>query len=228
MTDKEMRDYGSNSKKSKALPPGESKPSTPEDDDKPREKKVEAVVTGKVKKRKESVGRRFVRQFGGDDAQSVGNFIVVDVIIPAIKDMVYDAFSQGLERTLFGSSSGGGRRPSRGGGSSGNARTRYDKKYPGRDFEGNEKRHLSRRERSNHQFDSIVIESRGEAEEALEKLRGLVEQYDVATVNDLYDLVDITGDYTDEKWGWTNLRDSGVRRVRDGYLLDLPAPEYLD
>ena len=33
--------------------------------------------------------------------------------------------------------------------------------------------------------------------------------------------------YTDEKWGWTTLRNARVIRVRDGYTLELPRPEPL-
>ena len=45
---------------------------------------------------------------------------------------------------------------------------------------------------------------------------------------DLYDMVNITGDYTDTKWGWYDLRGAGVERIRSGYLLDLPRPVPLD
>ena len=44
----------------------------------------------------------------------------------------------------------------------------------------------------------------------------------MVSVADLYDLVGISGNYTDNKYGWTNLRNSDVQRVRDGYLLKLP------
>ena len=53
----------------------------------------------------------------------------------------------------------------------------------------------------------------------------LVNSYDSATVADFYDLVGITSEFTDNKWGWTNLHGSRVIRARDGYLLDLPKPE---
>lgn len=87
---------------------------------------------------------------------------------------------------------------------------------------------MSRRGRSTHDFDEIILATRVEAEEVVDRLFDLVGRYESASVSDLYSLVGISGNFTDEKWGWTDLRGAGVERVRNGYLLDLPRPEPLD
>ena len=46
--------------------------------------------------------------------------------------------------------------------------------------------------------------------------------YGTVSVADLYDLVGISGNYTDNKYGWTNIRNAEPIRVRDGYMLKLP------
>ena len=56
----------------------------------------------------------------------------------------------------------------------------------------------------------------------------LIERYQSATVADLYELVGVQGSYTDDKWGWVDIRGAGITRVRNGYLLDLPRPQPLD
>ena len=57
----------------------------------------------------------------------------------------------------------------------------------------------------------------------------LITEYKMVTVSDLYDLVGISGKYTDCKYGWTNLRNVEPIRVRDGgYMLNLPKPRPLD
>ena len=71
-------------------------------EEKKEEKKVEPVVTGKVRQRKKPLGRRISEMLTGDDAQSVGEYILLDVFIPATKAMLADAASQGAERLLFG------------------------------------------------------------------------------------------------------------------------------
>jgi hypothetical protein len=91
-----------------------------------------------------------------------------------------------------------------------------------------DRRELSQRDRARHNFDDILISSRGEAEEVLSHLVDLTIDYGQASVADLYDLVGITGEFTDNKWGWTDLRSASVSRVRDGYLLNLPRTKLID
>ena len=95
-------------------------------------------------------------------------------------------------------------------------------------MEGRPRPELSRRARASHDFDEIILATRVEADEVIDRLFDLVSKYETATVADLYDLVGISGNYTDDKWGWFDLRGAGVHRVRNGYLLDLPKPEPLD
>ena len=87
----------------------------------------------------------------------------------------------------------------------------------------------SRRSRANHNFDEIVLKTRVDAEEVIDNLFMLVGKYESASVADLYEMLGIEGvPYTDDKWGWTDLRGANVTRVSNGYLLDLPKPEPLD
>ena len=50
----------------------------------------------------------------------------------------------------------------------------------------------------------------------------LVESYGVVRVADLYDLVGLTGNFTDNKYGWTNVKNAQIVRVRDGYMIKMP------
>jgi hypothetical protein len=80
-----------------------------------------------------------------------------------------------------------------------------------------------------HDFNEIVLESRGEAEQVIDQLIEIISQYQAASVADLYALVGVTSAYTDGKYGWTDLRGAGVSHVRGGlYLLNLPKPIPLD
>lgn len=186
------------------------------------EKKVEKVVSGEVVRRKPTLGSRFRETFGGEDARSVGSHILFDVIIPDIGRMLSDAVSQGAERLFVGSTSG--RRET---GPSKARHTSYNKMYSG-SGSGRGSRNISHRGRASHDFSEIVVESRGEAEKVIDRLYDLVSEYDVASVADFYDLVDITGSFADDKWGWTDLRGSQIRRDRDGFRIILPKPIELD
>lgn len=183
---------------------------------------VKKVVTGKVVQRKKGIGSALRENLGGEDARSVGSYIFIDVLIPAVKSMLADAASQGVERLLFGDSRGRAR-------VSGTSRTgtSYNRMYSSTPS-GTPKRELSSRGRSSHNFDEIIVASRGEAEEILDQLGNLVDDYGFAKVSDFYALVDITGTYVDERWGWDDLRTASTSRVRAGYRMDLPTPILLD
>lgn len=208
-----MENYPGNSQRSNARPSQKAK-------EKPVEKKVEKVVVSEVKRRKKPLGKRFSETFVGGDAQSVWMYVVNDVMVPAAKDMVADAVSQGIEKMLFGESRGRAR------GTVAAGYTSYNKISSGK--RPDPRRDISTRARATHDFDEIILGTRAEAEQVLDQLFSIVSEYDVATVADLYEMVDQTGTFTDEKWGWTDMRGAGVTRVKGGYLLDLPKPEYID
>ena len=194
------------------------------------EKKIERVTTGEVIRRKTPLGKRFAETFGGGDAQGVASYVLQDVLLPAAKDMVADAVSQGIEKMLFGEARGGGRSRINNQRKSASTYTSYNKfaVKPGHRTDPRESREMSRRSRATHDFNDIILDSRVEVQSVIDHLFMLIDEYDVATVADLYELVGVTGSFTDEKWGWTDVRGASISKVRDGYLLDLPRPEVID
>lgn len=217
--------------------PGNSRRTTKPAEEAPArdKKRVEKVVTGKVVTRKQPLGRRMASVLFGAEAKQSWLAVVQDVLVPAAKDMVTDAISQGVERMVYGETRSRPRRgPLFGGGFQQGPNisyNRYSSSPVGRasgQGQRDERRPLSRTSRASHNFDEIILATRAEAEEVLDRLFDLVSRYDVATVADLYELVGVTGEYTDEKYGWTDLRGSDITRVREGYLLNLPKPDVLD
>lgn len=217
-----MENYPSNSRKAQtqnATPPLKSVPRP--------EKKVEQITIGPVARRKKPLGKRFAETFGGGNAQGVAIYILTDVLLPAAKDMIVDAGSQALERMIFGETRGQTR-------TSANSRP-YSSSYTSYNrYSGNShnrrpepRQEMSRRAKANHDFDEIILDTRAEAQEVIDHLFLLVKDYEVATVSDLYEMVGITGSFTDEKWGWVDMRGAKITRVRGGYLLDLPPTEYV-
>lgn len=202
----EIKNYGANSKKIREEADSDNR-------------KVSAVVRNKVRERKPSLGKRFAASFAGDDAQTVGQYILFDVIIPATKNLITDMVSQGIERLMFGTSSP--RRPStvyRPG------HTSYNRMYKGED----ERRTISDRGRRTHDFREIVMDTREEASDVLDHLRDLIDRYGSASISDFYSLCDISSDHVDIKWGWTDLPNVEISMVRGGgYILELPPTEQL-
>lgn len=185
--------------------------------------KVEKVIEGVVIQRKKSLGRKIADNFSGDNMQTIGSYIFFDVIIPQAKDMIFDAIKEGAQRAMYGSdrrtvssSSNRSVRP-----------TSYNTMYQSPNNQASP-RQISQRARASHEFQEIILENRGEAEKVLDSLNELIDRYGFASVADLYDSVGVTSDFTDNKHGWTDLRDASAIRQRAGYLLDLPPTQPID
>lgn len=186
--------------------------------------KVEKIISGTATQKKRSFGAWLSESFSGEDARSVGRFIVTDVLVPAFKNMLSDAVTQGVERKLYGDG-----RPSSRSRVSPYGFTNYggvSRPGPSRDvpWRVDEPQTLSRRARTTHDFRDVVIPSRPEAALVIDTLSDMAEKYGVVTVADLYDAVGITSEYTDRQWGWNDLSEARIERVRDGYLIQLPPP----
>ena len=185
---------------------------------------VQKIVTGRVRKQKKGFFKRIGQTMFGDDTRSVGAYVLQDILIPAAKDLIVDTIRGGIEVAVYGERQS---RNSRKGGYTHYDKVSYRSGDRDRDRE-RDRREVSRSARARHDFDDIVLDSRGEAEDVRIHLLDLCDEYGQATVADFYDLVGVTSSFTDNKYGWTDLRSASVSRVRDGYLINLPRTELLD
>lgn len=176
----------------------------------PEKKRVEKVIHGKVKVRPKSGLHKLTDVFISEDAANVKSYIVMDVLVPAVKKAISDIVRDGIDMILYGESKGRS--------SSSSSYVSY-RDYSRRDDDRFRDRD---RDRRGYNHDDIVLESRGEAEEVITRMDELIETYGVVSVADLYDLVGKTCEYTDNKYGWTNVRNAEPIRVRDGWMLRLP------
>lgn len=177
------------------------------------QKKVEKVVTGAVKVKKKNELSKFASIFISEDVKNVKNYVFMDVLVPAIKKAISDIVTDGIDMILYG---GSGRSKKNSISSKVSYRSFYDRRDD--DRRSDEPRH-----RSTYSYDDIILDDRGEAEDVIFRMNELIDKYKVVTVADLYDLIGVTGSYTDNKYGWTNLRNAEVVRVRGGgYMLRLP------
>jgi hypothetical protein len=192
----------------------------------PVEKKIESVVTGEVVQRKKGWGRRFREDLIGEEGiEGAISTYVTDILVMAFKSLIADtvenftgAIRDGFQRALFGNV----RRP---GPETRGPYVNYNRVQYRQPSYGT----ISQRARARHDFNEVILQTRGEAEEVLDGLRELVDQYGSADVADFYSLVGITPEFTDiGKWGWYDLRTAMVRHVRGGYLVQLPQPQPLD
>ena len=176
-------------------------------------KKIEPVVKGKVKTKKRSGIKKLSDVFISDDVNNIKNYIFMDVLVPATKKAISEVVTSGIDMLLYGET---GRSSKRGSGNKISYSSFYDRdRRDSRTVSGN-------RYSNRFDIDEIILESRSEAEEVLLQMDQLIDSYKMVSVADLYDLVGMSCDYTAQKYGWTNIRNAEVVRVRDGYRLKLP------
>jgi len=203
-----MTSYASNSNQDKA--------DGPED-----EKVVEKVIEGGAVQRKKPLGRRIAENFKGEDGASVGQYVLMEVILPRVKDLIFDVGESALRRTLFGGTAQGY--------SSRSVSTRGYTPYANGGG-ATPKAAVQPKAVSNIPSDVVsefVVESRGDAQEVMDKVGNLIEAYGQASVADLKSALGITGNFIDEKFGWVNMGYTDIKRVGGqfpGYALIFPPP----
>lgn len=206
-----MEEYPSNSHSSKGEISNEQK-----------RPKVEQIVTDGVIRQKKPLGRRFVDSFIKTSGRAVITHVVWDVLVPRARDAAVDGIQEGAFRLFYGESQGTSKRGRRSVGQE-ITRTAYESMFEDPRGPAPQPR-MSRQARRAHDFDEIVLASRAQAQSVIGNLFTLVEEYGVAKVADLYDMIGETPGHTDERYGWEDLRGAQVVHVRNGYLLDLPRP----
>lgn len=182
------------------------------------EKKIQQITTGKVRVKKKSEMSKFKDVFISEDVSNVKSYIFMDVLVPAVKKAISDIVRDGIDMILYGDTKRSNR-------SSNASYVSY------RDYSNRDRRDDCRgssRNRSGYSYDDVILETRGEAEDVLTRMDELIETYGVVSVADMYDLVGKTCNYTDNKYGWKNIRTAEPIRVRDGYMLKLPKAGPID
>jgi Mn-dependent DtxR family transcriptional regulator len=75
--------------------------------------------------------------------------------------------------------------------------------------------------------DSITFRTKKEADDVLEAINDILNNYEYIAVSDLKDLLGIPPKYTDSKLGWTSRAGINIRESGDTYILDVPKPMLL-
>lgn len=197
--------YKPNSMKSKA-----------EEKTEPSKKEVHQITKTQARIRKKSPGKKFLESFIADDAVNIKDYIIYDVLLPALKNTVVDAVTNSIQMIFWGD-----KRPSsntlRSGGKTYVSYGSYSSISS-----SNNRRDMGAGSRARHNFDDLVLSSRGEAEDVLSQLVDLTIDYGFASIADLYYMTGLQSTPTDQKWGWRDLSTAYVARVRDGYMIKLP------
>lgn len=172
-------------------------------------KKLDKIITGTVKTKKKSGAEKFFKEVLSENFKKAKDYVVKDIIVPGVKN----AITKTIDVIIWGDD----RRPS---GTKVSYRSYYDQPYGG--VSRSSRNYEVPQTRVSFTYEDVIFENRGEAEHVLSQLDDMIGTYGMVSVADLYDLVGMSCDYTYNKYGWTNIRNARIERVRDGYLLEMP------
>lgn len=185
--------------------------------------KVEQIATGK--KVPQSAGSKFLSNLFADDIQNIKEYILWDVLMPAFKNAISDTITNGIDMLLFGTTRSG-----RGSSKKVNYSGIYSGGSSSRVIRFNDKRDEEPRRKGGiygYSYQEIVLNSRAEAEDVLWHLRKIERDYGMVSVADMYQAVGEDFEFTDNKWGWSDLDSATVQRVSDGFIIKMPRIEAL-
>lgn len=193
---------------------------------KSRERISPVVDRSQVVSTKKPLTKKFAETFMTEDTEDVKTWLLMDVIVPGIKNTILDILSMMFFGEMDSRSKRGRSRRDR------DDRVSYSSYYRNssdrRDRDS--RRSVDDRYHSNGRVDirNIVLRERNYAEIVVNGMRNRIRDNGSASVADLLDLIDMPGQYTDNNYGWDDERDIGIRRVSSGYLIDVTEPKYLD
>lgn len=183
-----------------------------------KNKNLKPVVEGAKIKKKSDVSK-FADVFIADDISSVKNYVIVDVLVPAIKKAISDIVTNGIDIILYGENGG----PSH----SKNSVTSKISYTPYYKMSSNSQKEQSSapRQKTVYDYDDVLFPSKGAAEKFLSDMDSVIREYGVISLADYYDMAGVTSQYTTQKYGWSDLREAKVVGTpRNGYTIKFPKP----
>lgn len=183
-------------------------------------KRVKRSATGNIIVEKKTPIKKFFNEFVSRDARNVKEYIFGDILIPAIKKAISDIVRNGIDMILYGETERSSRN-----------RNLYDSvSYRNYSSMSTKIVNPAPRMSSGYMFayEDVILSSRGDAEAALSTMDEIMNAYGLVRVADLNEFLRVPGDFTDNKYGWTDIRSAEIYRVRDGYKIKMPRAVPID
>lgn len=196
-----MQDYRANSNKSKA-----------EAAKKKEKPKFTKVIDGEATLEKHGIINRVFKNFIKEDARTVFNYTLEEVVAPGIKTVLENVIKASIDMFFWG----------KGGKASGQnvpvAKISYSNYY------GTVQQQKTAKNAS-YFFADPEFDTREKADAVLKAMKEALGIYDNVSIADLYDMSGVTGVYrpNDNKYGWFDLSGADVVRRIDGkYVISFP------
>lgn len=205
--------------------------------EKPAEK-PKTPLTGKVTTRRKPLSVQFKEMFSSSDKQSFPDYLLNNVAVPMVQEMItvmvaqtLDGIKNGIQDRISGgkshststrTTSYGADRP----------RVNYNAQYspsPRSVIRSTAPTHRPTVRRSNR-VEDIFFDQRNDGYIVLEELEAKIDGFGHCTVADLYSYTDVPIKTTDESWGWNTLEGARVRwdTTVEKWQLVVPRPREIE
>ena len=184
-------------------------------------KKLEKVVKGEVKK-KSGTGKILSNEFVKEEPSYVRDYILGEVVLPAVKNLIADIINNGVSMFLFGET----RAPRRGDNRDRGRYSQRDRGYQRDEYDEPRERRYHNRMRYDD-FSDYKLETRRDAIEVLDELRGYIDEYGQVEVARFFELIGEDSQGVDNDYGWTSLDHAYIDSVRGGFIIEFPKARYL-
>lgn len=186
---------------------------------------VKKVTKGKVKVKKKSEISKIASNMISQEVTSIKEYAIYEVVIPVIKDTITQLVKGSIDMLFYGEVRSSSRGRSGGGHASKVSYQDYfDSKYSDRKSTRTDERRIPR----GLSYDEIGFTNKADADDVLDRMDEIIEQYGVVRVADFFEMAGVTGNGpTDHNYGWTSINNARVERDRFGeYFIKIgrPAP----
>lgn len=172
------------------------------------EKKVEKVIQGEARTKKKNELEKVADVFLVEDRARAKDRIINGLLVPMVQNFIIDMITVLLK-----------------GGSSQDRAPRTVDRVSYRDYDRDYDRRRdtpSSSARRSYAYDDVLLRNRGDAEAVLDQMRDVIYRYGFASIADLYEFAGLKSNYTDTKYGWSDLRDADIVPVRGEWLIKMP------
>lgn len=186
---------------------------------------LKCVVTGKTKPVPQSIWSKVFVGIKPASGQTMKGFIFDEIVTPLIQRAVVEGVTGAINFLVKGDAYADRKEV----GKFGKSYINYNGITSGKSLSGGGQ-YVYSGKNSRMDIENVWFESRVDAQRVLDEMMGVIAQYDILTVNGFYDIIGRTNiiDPSNEKFGWSDLRNAYITASRGGWIIHLPSPMPID
>lgn len=186
---------------------------------------LKCVVSGKSKPVPQSLWSKVFVGIKPASGQTMKSFIFDEIVTPLIQRAVVEGVTGAINYLVKGDAYADRKATN----SFGKSYINYNGISSGKS-NANGSQYVYSGKNSGMEIENVWFESRVDAQRVLDEMQNVIANYDILTVNGFYDINGRTNiiDPSNEKFGWSDLRNAYITASRGGWVIHLPYPMPID